>query len=144
VCIPHTWTAACFAGLLESLTETNHHSLRSTLDEAAQDIAFPQGVLEREGYVCFRGETRCYGPGTRFTWGHVVTPTGEQVWRYDPWQSTNGAVPMHHWLSLISVAAWGDGNLPLARSVAEEALRSARCPANKQQYQNWLETLQAA
>lgn len=149
--IPHTWTAACFAGLLESLTEVNNHTLRGVLREAAEHISFPGGVLEREGYVAFRGNTRCYGPSARFTWGHVVTPTGEQIWRSpegglrnDPWQSTNGTVPAHYWLSFIAVAARHDGNLALAREVVTEAERSSRSPANKAHYQNWLQTLQAA
>lgn len=142
--IPHTWTAACYAGLLKSLTEVNQSTLRNTLEEAAEDISFPGGVLEREEYVAFRGNTRCYSPSARFTWGHVVTPTGEQVWRYDPWQSTNGTVPAHYWLSFIAVAARHDGNLELARQVITEAERSARSPANKAHYQNWLDTLRAA
>ena len=129
--IPHTWTAACYAGLLKSLTEVNQSTLRNTLEEAAEDISFPGGVLEREEYVAFRGNTRCYSPSARFTWGHVVTPTGEQVWRYDPWQSTNGTVPAHYWLSFIAVAARHDGNLELARQVITEAERSARSPAEQ-------------
>ena len=77
VLLPHTWTAACFAGLLASLTEINHHTLRGVLDEAAESVTFPSGVQGRSGYVAFRGSTRCYGPSARFTWGYVVTPTGE-------------------------------------------------------------------
>ena len=142
--IPHTWSAACFLGLLESLTEINCSTLRSTLDEAAAGIAFPGGILEREGYVAFRGTTRTYGPDARFTWGYVITPTGEQVWRYDPWQSSSGVVPSHYWLSFIAVAARHDGNLGLARQVVAEAERSARSPTNKAHYRNWLETLRAA
>ncbi len=149
--IPHTWTAACFSGLLASLTEINCSTLRSTLDGAAAGISFPGGVLEREGYVAFRGTTRYYGPDARFTWGHVITPTGEQLWpspegglRNDPWQSVSGVLPGHYWLSLIVVAARRDGNTLLARRLVEEAERSARSPANKAHYQNWLETLQAA
>lgn len=144
VVIPYTWTAACFAGLLESLTEINHHTLRSVLDEIASGTSFPSGVLEREGYTCFRGTTRCYGTTARFTWGYVVTPTGEQVWQYDPWQSTNGVVPAHYWLSFIAVAANRDGNTPLARRLVEEAERSARSPTNKEHYRGWLESLHAA
>lgn len=142
--IPHTWTAACFAKLLKSLTEINNHMLRSVLAEAAEHISFPGGVMERGGYVAFRRTTRCYGEAARFTWGHVITPTGEQVWQYDPWQSTNGAVPGHYWLSFIAVAAQRDGNTLLARRVVEEAERSARFQANKRHYRGWLETLQAA
>lgn len=142
--LPHTWTAACFSGLLESLTEINCSTLRSILNDAATGISFPAGVLERDGYTCFRGNTRCYGPTARFTWGHVVTPTGEQVWQYDPWQSTNGVVPAHYWLSFLEVAARRDGNTPLALRLIEEAGRSARSPANKQAYRCWLESLKAA
>ena len=142
--LPHTWTAACFSGLLESLTEINCSTLRSILDDAATGISFPAGVLERDGYTCFKGNTRCYGPTARFTWGHVITPTGEQVWQYDPWQSTNGVVPTHYWLSFLAVAARRDGNTPLALSLIEEAERSARSPANKQAYRCWLESLKAA
>ena len=142
--IPHTWTAACFAGLLASLTEINNHTLRSVLDEAAEGVMFPSGMLERSGYVAFRGTTRCYGPCARFTWGYVVTPTGEEVWQYDPWQSTNGQVPGHYWLSLLAVAARRDGDTPLARSLIEEALQSARSLTNRRHYWNWLESLGAA
>lgn len=142
--IPHTWTAACIAALLRSLTEINCHMLRSVLDEAGEGVSFPSGVLERTGYVAFRGTTRCYGPSARFTWGYVVTPTGEQVWQYDPWSSKNGEVPDHYWLSFIAVAARRDGNLDLARRVIAEAERSARLPANKRHYRNWRETLPAA
>ncbi len=144
VTLPHTWTAACFSGLLESLTEINAHTLRSILNDAATSVSFPAGVLERDGYTCFRGNTRCYGPTARFTWGHVVTPTGEQVWQYDPWQSTNGVVPAHYWLSFLAVAARRDGNTPLALRLIEEAGWSARSPANKQAYRCWLESLKAA
>lgn len=143
VLIPHTWTASCFAGLLGSLTEINNHTLRSVLDEAAEGATFPGGVLERGGYVAFRESTRCYGPSARFTWGYVVTPTGEQVWQYDPWQSTNGRVPGHYWRSLLAGAARRDGDTTLAVGLIEEALRSARSPTNKQHYQNWLESLEA-
>lgn len=142
--IPNVWTAGCFSGLLESLTEINCSTLRSTLDEAAAGISFPGGLLEREGYVAFRGATRPYGPDARFTWGHVITPTGQQVWRYDPWQSSSGVVPGHYWLSFIAVAAKRDGNLVLARRVVAEAERSARSPVNKAHYRNWLVTLRAA
>lgn len=142
--IPHTWTAACFSGLLESLTAINYHTLRSVLEEAALEVAFPTGVMERDGYVCFRGDTRCYGPRARFTWGYVVTPTGKQVWEYDPWQSTNGVVPNHYWLSIIAAAASRDGNTLLERRLIEEALRLARSGANKRHYQGWLEQLRAA
>ena len=142
VLIPHTWTAACFAGLLASLSEINNHTLRGVLDEAAEGSTFPSGVLERSGYVAFRGSTRCYGPSARFTWGYVVTPTGGEVWQYDPWQSTNGRVPGHYWLSLLAVAAQRDGNSPLARSLIEEALQSARSPTNRRHYRNWLESLE--
>lgn len=144
VAIPHTWTAACFSGLLESLTEINAHTLRGVLDDAAERVSFPSGVLEREGYTCFRDDTRRYGPKARFTWGHVITPAGEQVWQYDPWQSTNGVVPAHYWLSFLAVAARRDGNTPLALSLIEEAERSARSPANKQHYRGWLESLEVA
>lgn len=144
VTLPHTWTGACFSGLLESLTEINAHTLRGILDDAATSVSFPAGVLEREGYTCFRGTTRCYGPTARFTWGHVITPTGEQVWQYDPWQSTNGVVPNHYWLSFLAVAARRDGNTPLALSLIEEAERWARSSANKRHYRGWLESLQAA
>jgi len=144
VLIPHTWTAACFRGLLESLTQINHLTLVGMLDDAAVGISFPSGVLEREGYSCFRGTTRCYGPTARFTWGYVITPTGEQVWQYDPWQSKNGTVPTHYWLSFIAVAASRDGNMPLARRLIEEAGRSARSPANKRYYRGWLENLEAS
>lgn len=144
VTIPHTWTGACFSGLLESLTEINCSTLRGVLDDAAAGVSFPAGVLEREGYTCFRGNTRYYGPKARFTWGHVITPTGEQVWQYDPWQSTNGAVPTHYWLSFLAVAAGRDGNTSLARRLVEEAERSARSPANKRHYQGWLESFKAA
>jgi hypothetical protein len=44
--LPHTWTAACFSGLLESLTEINCSTLRSILNDAATGISFPAGVLE--------------------------------------------------------------------------------------------------
>lgn len=142
--IPHIWTAACYAGLLASLTEINNHMLRSVLAEAARHISFPGGVMERGGYVAFRGTTRYYSPSARFTWGYVVTPTGEQVWHYDPWQSTNGVVPGHYWLSFIAVAARRDSELELAHRVVAEAERTARSPANKRYYQNWLETLSAA
>lgn len=142
--IPHTWTAACYTGLLKSLTEVNNHMLRSVLNEAAWGISFPGGVLERGGYVAFKGDTRCYSPSARFTWGHVITPTGEQVWQYDPWQSTNRVVPGHYWLSFMAVAARRDGNVLLARRLVEEAERSVHSPANKAHYQNWLETLEAA
>ncbi len=144
VTIPHTWTAACFSGLLESLTEINNAMLRVLLEDATESVSFPSGVLEREGYTCFRGTTRCYGPDARFTWGHVITPSGEQVWQYDPWQSTSGVVPGHYWLSFIAVAARRDGNTLLARTLVQEAERSARSPANKQHYRGWLETLPAA
>lgn len=143
VLIPHTWTAACFRGLLESLTQINHLTLVGVLDEAAEGISFPSGVLEREGYTCFRGSTRCYGPTARFTWGHVITPIGEQVWQYDPWQSTNGVVPEHYWLSFIAVAASRDSNTPLARRLIEAAECSARSPANKRYYRGWLENPEA-
>ena len=149
--IPHIWTAACYEGLLKSLTEINNHMLRSVLAEAAEHTSFPGGVMERGGYVAFRGTTRCYGEAARFASGHVVTPTGEQVWqspegglRNDPWQSVSGVVPGHYWLSFIAVAVWRDGNLALARRVVAEAERSARSPTNKRHYQNWLQTLQAA
>lgn len=142
--IPHIWTAACYKGLLKSLTEVNNHMLRSVLAEAAEHTSFPGGVMERGGYVAFRGTTRYYSPTARFTWGHVVTPTGEQVWQYDPWQSVSGVVPGHYWLSFIAVAARHDGNLALAREVVTEAERSSRSSANKAHYQNWLQTLQAA
>jgi hypothetical protein len=144
VALPHTWTAACFSGLLESLTEINAHTLRGILDDAATSVSFPAGVLERDGYTCFRGTTRCYGTTARFTWGHVITPTGEQVWQYDPWQSTNGVVPGHYWLSFLAVAASRDGNTPLARRLVGEAERSARSPANKRHYQGWLESFEPA
>lgn len=144
VSIPHTWTAACFSGLLESLTEINCSTLRGILEDVAERVSFPSGVLEREGYTCFRGNTRCYGPAARFTWGHVITPTGEQVWQYDPWQSTNGVVPAHYWLSFIAVAASREGNTQLAHKLVEEAERSARSPTNKRHYQGWLESLEAA
>ena len=142
--IPHIWTAACYRGLLASLTEINNHMLRSVLEEAAEHISFPGGVMERGGYVAFRGTTRCYGPSARFTWGYVVTPTGEHMWHYDPWQSTNGVVPGHYWLSFIAVAARRDGNPDLAHRVVIEAERAARSPANKQLYQYWLESFGAA
>jgi hypothetical protein len=151
VLIPHTWTAACFQGLLESLTQINHLTLGGVLADATAGISFPEGVLAREGYTCFRGNTRCYGPTARFTWGYVITPTGEQVWqslegglRNDPWQSTNGVVPAHYGLSFIAVAATRDGNTPLARRLIKEAERSGRSPANKRHYQSWLENLEAA
>ncbi len=144
VTFPHTWTAACFSGLLESLTEINAHTLRGILDDAATGVSFPAGVLERGGYTRFRGTTRCYGPKARFTWGYVVTPTGGQVWQYDPWQSTNGVVPTHYWLSLIAVAARRDGNTPLALRLIEEVGRSARSPANKRYCRGWLESLEAS
>ncbi len=73
VAIPHTWTAACFSGLLESLAAINNHSLRGVLEEAAEAVSFLTGVMEREGYTCFRGDTRCYSSKARFTWGHVIT-----------------------------------------------------------------------
>ncbi len=136
--IPHTWTEACFANLLTSLDDTNHRSLGEQLENAAADVTFPDGVLERGGYVAFRGNTRTYGPEARFTWGHVITPTGEHYWRYDPWQSKNGFVPKHYWLSFIAVAASQDGNLELKRRVIEEALRAARSPANRAHYAWWL------
>ncbi len=139
--IPHKWTAACFEGLLKSLTAINYHMLRSIVEGAAKDVTFPIGVLERGGYVAFRGNTRTYGPEARFTWGYVVTPTGEHYWRYDPWQSTNGVVPKHYWLSFIAVAAGQDGNLELKRQVLEEALSLARSPANKGHYAWWLGSL---
>ena len=142
VLLPHTWTAACFAGLLASLTEINNHTLRGVLDEAAEGVTFPSGVQGRSGYVAFRGSTRCYGPSARFTWGYVITPTGEQVWQYDPWRSTNGRVPGHYWLSLLAVAARRDGDTLLAVSLIEEALRSARSPANRRHYRNWRESLE--
>ena len=144
VLIPHTWTAACFQGLLKSLTQINHSTLGGVLADATAGVSFPGGVLEREGYTCFRGNTRCYGPTARFTWSHVITPTGEQVWQYDPWQSTTGVVPAHYWLSFIAVAASRDSNTPLARRLIEEAGRSARSPANKRHYQGWLGNLEAA
>ena len=139
--IPYTWTAACFQGLLESLTQINASTLRSVLADAAQDISFPGGVLERDGYVVFRGTTRCYGPDARFTWGYVVTPTGERVWQYDPWQSKNGVVPGHYWLSFIAVAAFRDKNTCLERRVIGEAEGNSRCPSNKQFYRNWLKRI---
>ena len=144
VSLPHTWTSACFSGLLESLTEINRSTLPDILEDVAESVSFPSGVLEREGYTCFRGDTRCYGPEARFTWGHVITPTGEQVWQYDPWQSSNGVVPNHYWLSFLAVAARRDANMPLAFSLIEEAERSARSPANKQGYRYWLESLRSA
>lgn len=144
VFVPHTWTAACFSGLLASLTEINCHTLRGVLDEAAKGVTFPSGVQRRSGYVAFRGSTRCYGPSARFTWGYVVTPTGEQVGQYDPWQSTNGRVPNHYWLSLLAVAARRDGDLPLALNLLGEAERTARSATNKRHYRNWLESLEAA
>ena len=49
VLIPYAWTAACFAGLLESLTEINNHTLRGVLDEAAEGATFPSGVQGRSG-----------------------------------------------------------------------------------------------
>ena len=139
--LPHTWTAACFEGLLTSLTQINTHMLQSVLAEAASKVAFPKGVVERGGYVAFRSTTRCYGPDARFTWGHVVTPTGENVWQYDPWQSKNGVVPGHYWLSFIAIAACRDKNACLERRVIGEAERHSRSPANKQFYQNWLKRI---
>ena len=136
--IPYRWTAACFEGLLESLTKINYHTLRSILKGAAKGVTFSTGALERGGYVAFRGNTRTYSPTARFTWGHVVTPTGEHYWRYDPWPSKNGFVPKHYWLSFIAVAASQDGNLELERRVIEEALRVARSPANRAHYAWWL------
>ena len=142
--LPYTWTEACLEGLLKSLSQINEHILESVLEEAARGVTFPRGVLKRGGYVAFRGTTRCYGPDARFTWGYVVTPTGEKVWQYDPWQSKNGVVPQHYWLSFIAVAARHDGNLELARQVVAEAERSARSPANRAHYRNWLATLREA
>ncbi len=139
--IPHQWTAACFEGLLKSLTAVNCHMLRGVVEGAAIGITFPTGVLERGGCVAFRGNTRTYGPEARYTWGHVVTPTGEHYWKYDPWQSKNGVVPKHYWLSFIAVAAGQNGNLELKRNVLEEALRLARSPANKGHYAWWLGSL---
>lgn len=71
-----------------------------------------------------------------------MTPTGEQVGQYDPWQSRNGRVPGHYWLSLLAVAARRDGDTPLARSLIEEALHSARSLTNRRHYRNWLESLE--
>lgn len=139
--IPYTWTAACFRQLLASLTQVNEGTLRSVLADAAEDISFPGGVLERDGYVAFRGTTRCYGPEAHFTWGHVVTPTGERVWQYDPWQSKNGVVPRHYWLSFIAIAACRDKKACLEQRVIGEAERNSRSAANKQFYQNWLKRI---
>ena len=139
--IPYRWTQACFTNLLASLDEINYRSLGELLETAAADLSFPSGAVERGGYVAFRGNTRTYGPEARFTWGHVVTPTGEHYWRYDPWQSKNGVVPKHYWLSFIAVAAGQDGKLELKRRVLEEALSLARSPANKGHYAWWLGSL---
>ena len=97
--------------------------------------------MERDGYVAFRGTTRYYGPEARFTWGHVVTPTGEHVWQYDPWQSKNGVVPGHYWCSFIAIATFRDKNACLERRVIGEAERNSRSPANKHFYQHWLERI---
>ncbi len=142
--LPYVWTAACFANLLESLSAINYHMLRSVVGEYATGLVYPGGVLERGGYVAFGGNTRTYGPSARFTWGHVVTPTGEKVWQYDPWQSKNGVVPNHYWLSLIAIAAGQDGNTQLKRQVIEEALRVSRSESNKTHYRWWLERLDQA
>lgn len=126
---------------MKSLTAINCSTLRGILEKAAQSASFPGGVLEQDGYACFRGDTRCYGPSARFMWGHVITPPGEQVWQYDPWQSVSGVVPEQYWLSFIAVTANRDGNTLLARKLVEKAERSARSPANKRHYQGWLESL---
>ena len=135
---PYIWTSACFANLQGSLGAINYHLLRSVVNEYATGFVFPDGVVERGGYVAFSGNTRTYGPEARFTWGYVVTPTGEKVWQYDPWQSKNGVVPGHYWLAFIAIAAGRDGNNQLKRQVIEEALHVSRSKANKTHYEWWL------